>query len=127
MGLELIQRRLERAACVGILHRAQREIADGLFALVLLVCGTFQQIAGKYNFASAIAAKPDGEAERTRDFLASKGLKVDRDLMVARFEAHTGPDRRSELIVFYWEDISMPAEELARRAMKMFSVIDASH
>ena len=87
----------------------------------------FQQVAGKYSFASAIAAKPGGEAERTRDFLASKGLKVDRDLMVARFEAHTDPGRRSELIVFYWEDISMPADELAQRAMKMFSVIDASH
>ncbi|HKS25728.1 MAG TPA: alpha/beta fold hydrolase [Thermoanaerobaculia bacterium] len=82
----------------------------------------FQQVAGKYNFAAAIAAKPGAEAERTREFLLSKGLRVDRDLMVARFEAHTDPDHRSELIIFYWEDAAVPPEQLLQRAREMFRV-----
>ena len=82
----------------------------------------FQQVSGQYNFAAAVAAKPGAEAERTRDFLLSKGLKVDRNLTVARFEAHTDLAQRSELIIFYWEEATLPVDEFPERAMKKFTI-----
>ena len=66
----------------------------------------FQQTAGLYSFAAAIAAKPGAEAERTREFLREKGLSVESDLLVARFETLIDRQRRKELILFYWEDLS---------------------
>lgn len=66
----------------------------------------FQQTVGIYNFAASIAAKPGAEAERTRDFLREKGLSIEGDLLVARFETLTDKQRRQELILFYWEDLS---------------------
>jgi pimeloyl-ACP methyl ester carboxylesterase len=66
---------------------------------------TFDQATGIYNFAASIAAKPGLEAERTRDFLASKGMKVDTDLLLARFETLPVTDHRSELLLFYWQDL----------------------
>ena len=66
----------------------------------------FQQTVGIYNFATSIAAKPGAEAERTRDFLRDKGLSIEGDLLVARFETLTDKQRRQELILFYWEDLT---------------------
>jgi hypothetical protein len=66
----------------------------------------FQQAVGIYSFAAAIAAKPGAEAERTRDFLGEKGLSIEGDLLVARFETLTDDQRRKELILFYWEDLT---------------------
>lgn len=65
----------------------------------------FQQAAGLYRFASAIASKPGAEAERTRDFLLEKGLRLPDTLVVARFETQPERERRSEIVLFYWEDL----------------------
>jgi pimeloyl-ACP methyl ester carboxylesterase len=67
---------------------------------------SFEQSVGVYNFAASIAAKPGAEAERTRDLLASKGMKVDADLLVARFETLPSADHRSEILLFYWQDLA---------------------
>ena len=66
----------------------------------------FQQVVGRYSFAASAAAKSGAEAERTKTFLEGKGLRVDTDLLVARFETLTDSSRRSEMILFCWEDLA---------------------
>ena len=83
----------------------------------------FNEVVGRYTFAGAIRAKPGAEAERTRDFLAQKGLHVDAPLVVARYETTTDPQRRSEMLVFYWEDATLAGlEGLADRAKRVFKI-----
>jgi len=63
----------------------------------------FDQQVGRYSFSRSIASKPGGEAEKTKQFLVGRGLVLDDDLTVARFETHTDAQNRSELLIFYWE------------------------
>lgn len=85
---------------------------------------TFSRRAGRYSFAESIATKPGAEAEKTRDFLARKGLRVDSDFSLARFEALTGASRRAELIIFYWEDLSgnTDFDAFAEKAKEVFTL-----
>ena len=104
----------------------------------------YQTDAGLFNFAQAIAARPGAEAERTKAFLAGKGLKVDEDFMAARYARITDPAKHHELILFYLEslaDMGLTRAELepggsvvaeaektfknfATRALKKFKVFD---
>lgn len=81
---------------------------------------SFEQSVGVYNFAASIATKPGAEAERTRDFLASKGLKVDADLLVARFETLPSADHRSEILLFYWQDLASMQQTRATIGKSLF-------
>jgi pimeloyl-ACP methyl ester carboxylesterase len=94
---------------------------------------SFEQSVGVYNFAASIAAKPGAEAERTRDLLATKGMKVDADLLVARFETLPSADHRSEILLFYWQDLASMRqtratidkslfEPFAERARALFTI-----
>lgn len=83
----------------------------------------FNEVVGRYTFAASIKAKPGAEADRTRDFLAQKGLHVDAPLVVARYETVTDPQRRSEMLLFYWEDAAIAGlEGLAERAKRLFKI-----
>jgi uncharacterized protein len=83
----------------------------------------FNEVVGRYEFAAAIRAKPGAEAERTRDFLAQKGLHADAPLVVARYETTTDRERRSEMLVFYWEDATIAGiEGLTERAKSVFKI-----
>ena len=83
----------------------------------------FNETIGRYSFAAAIKAKPGAEAERTRDFLAERGLHVDAPLVVARYETTTDTQRRSELLILYWEDAGAAGiEGLADRAKRAFKI-----
>ena len=77
----------------------------------------FDQQVGRYSFRQSIASKPGGEAEKTNQFLLGRGLHLDDNLTVARFETHTDAQNRSELLIFYWEpagDVNTFAEKAKR-------------
>ena len=83
----------------------------------------FNEAVGKYEFAASIKAKPGAEAELTRDFLAQKGLRVDAPLFIARYETTTDQPRRSEMVIFYWEDRAIAGiEGIADRAKRIFRI-----
>ena len=66
----------------------------------------YQTQVGFFNFDAAAEARPDAEAERTRAFLAEKGWNVQgEDFLVARYARIVDPQKRSELIVFYYENV----------------------
>jgi len=65
----------------------------------------YQTQVGFFNFAQAIAANPGAEAEQTRAFLRRNGVRVDDDLLVARYARVASEDRRHELILFYYESL----------------------
>src|SRR6266487_4500585 len=81
----------------------------------------FDQQVGRYSFSRSIASKPGGEADKTKQFLLGRGLRLDDDLTVARFETHTDAQNRSELLIFYWE----PGGDLntfAQKARSTFAI-----
>jgi ketosteroid isomerase-like protein len=66
----------------------------------------YQTQTGFFRFDEAAAARPGAEAERTKAFLAEKGWSVEgEDFIVARYARVVDPDKRSELIVFYYENV----------------------
>jgi len=90
----------------------------------------YQTDIGIYNFAERIAANPGAEAEHTKALLDKSGLKADDDFLVARYARITSDDKRSELILFYLEnlkDLGLTRAELepngsrAPQAEKLFS------
>jgi len=104
----------------------------------------YQTDIGIFNFAERIAANPGAEAEHTKALLNKSDLKVDDDFLVARYARITSDDKRSELILFYLENLkdlgfkraelesngnrTPQAEKLfkdfADRALKSFKVAD---
>ena len=66
----------------------------------------YQTQAGFFNFDEAAAARPGAEAEHTKKFLAEKGWKVGgQDFLVARYARIVDDKKRSEIIVFYYENM----------------------
>jgi|GEM_PF-1191720 len=65
----------------------------------------YQTDVGFFNFGQTIAANPGAEAEKTKAFLESKGLKIDDDFLVARYARITSEEKRHELIFFYLENL----------------------
>jgi uncharacterized protein (TIGR02246 family) len=65
----------------------------------------YQTDIGIFNFAERIAQSPGAEAEHTKALLDKSGLKADDDFLVARFARITSDDKRSELILFYLENL----------------------
>jgi hypothetical protein len=65
----------------------------------------YQTQVGFFNFAAMIAANPGAEAEQTRAYLNRLGVKVDDDFVVARYARVASEDKRSELILFYYENV----------------------
>ncbi|HEY8558899.1 MAG TPA: nuclear transport factor 2 family protein [Pyrinomonadaceae bacterium] len=66
----------------------------------------YQTDVGVFNFAERIAANPGAEAEYTKALLDKNGLRADDDFLVARYARVTSDDRRSELILFYLENLN---------------------
>lgn len=61
---------------------------------------------GLFNFDSAAAARPGAEAEHTQRYLAGQGIGVaGEDFLVARYARTVDAERRSEIIVFYYENL----------------------
>lgn len=58
-----------------------------------------------YNFAERIAENPGAEAEFTKALLDKNNLKADDDFLVTRYARITSDDKRSELILFYLENL----------------------
>jgi uncharacterized protein (TIGR02246 family) len=65
----------------------------------------YQTDVGIYNFAERIAQNPGAEAEFTKALLDKNNLKADDDFLVARYARITSDDKRSELILFYLENL----------------------
>ncbi len=65
----------------------------------------YQTDIGIFNFAERIASNPGAEAEYTKALLDRNGLKADDDFLVARYARITSEDKRSELILFYLENL----------------------
>jgi hypothetical protein len=66
----------------------------------------YQTQAGFFNFDAAAAARPGAEAEHTRAFLAERGWTIaGEDFAVARYARVVADDKRSEIIVFYYENL----------------------
>lgn len=106
----------------------------------------YQTDVGIYNFAERIASNPGAEAEHTKKLLDKNGLKADDDFLVARYARITSEDKRTELILFYLENLkdlritrgeleqngnrTSQAEKIfrdfAERALKSFKINDRS-
>lgn len=99
----------------------------------------FQTQTGSFGFDQAAAARPGAEAERTREFLAGKEIRVSGEkFFVTRYARIVDTAKRAELIVFYLEnerglrsDADRPAQEtpqllrdVAARARGAFSIRD---
>ena len=104
----------------------------------------YQTDIGIFNFAERIAANPKAEAEYTKALLDKNNLKANDDFLVARYARITSEDNRSELILFYLENLkdlgftraeiesngsrTPQAEKLFRdfadRALKSFKIAD---
>jgi pimeloyl-ACP methyl ester carboxylesterase len=65
----------------------------------------YQQDVGLYDFAESAKANPRAEAERTKDYLEGQGLKIEGDMVSARFARAVGEDVKSEFILLYWESL----------------------
>jgi ketosteroid isomerase-like protein len=66
----------------------------------------YQTTTGLFNFDEVAAARPGAEAERTKAFLAQKSWKVEgEDFLVARYARIVDTEKRSEVIVFYYENL----------------------
>jgi uncharacterized protein (TIGR02246 family) len=65
----------------------------------------YQTDIGVFNFAERITENPGAEAEHTKALLDKSGLQADGDFLVARFARITSDDKRSELILFYLENL----------------------
>ncbi len=65
----------------------------------------YQTDVGIFNFAERIAANPKAEAEYTKALLDNNNLKADDDFLVARYARITSEDKRTELILFYLENL----------------------
>jgi hypothetical protein len=67
----------------------------------------YQTTVGFFNFAQAAAASPGAEADHTKAFLAKHRLDVDKDdFLVARYARVTDDAKRSEVILFYYENLA---------------------
>jgi len=67
----------------------------------------YQTDTGFFDFAEAAAARPRAEADRTRAFLTTHGLEVgDDDFLAARYSRITDPAKRSEIILFHYENLA---------------------
>ncbi len=104
----------------------------------------YQTDIGIFNFAERIASNPKAEAEYTKALLDKNNLKADDDFLVARYARITSEDKRTELILFYLENLkdlgftraelesngirTPQAEKLFRdfadRALKSFKIAD---
>lgn len=67
---------------------------------------------GTFAFSGA-EAEPGREAALTTAFLRKKGYLFSDEWMVSRFLTLGNPDRKSELILFYQEDVSSSGYRLA--------------
>ena len=66
----------------------------------------YQSQTGLFNFDEAAAAQAGAEADRTRAFLAGKGWRVEgEDFLRARYARIVDTEQRSEIIVFYYENV----------------------
>ena len=66
----------------------------------------YQTQTGFFNFDEAAAARPGAEAEHTQAFFAGKGWNVaGQDFIVARYARIVDEQKRSEIIVFYYENV----------------------
>ncbi len=65
----------------------------------------YQTDIGIFNFAERIAANPKAEAEFTKTLLDKSNLKADDDFLIARYARITSEDKRTELILFYLENL----------------------
>ena len=66
----------------------------------------YQTQLGFFNFDEAATARPGAEAEHTRAFLAERGWNVaGENFIVARYARVVDDAKRSELIVFYLENL----------------------
>ena len=66
----------------------------------------YQTQTGFFNFDEAAAARPGAEAEHTKAFLEGKGWNVTgQDFVVARYARIVDERKRSEIIVFYYENV----------------------
>ena len=104
----------------------------------------YQTDIGFFNFAERIAQNPGAEAEHTKALLDKNNLKANDDFLIARYARITNDEKRSELILFYLENLkdlgvtraelesngnrTPQAEKLFRdfsaRALKSFKVTD---
>jgi len=67
----------------------------------------YQTSTGFFDFAEAAAARPRAEADRTRAFLQTHGLEVgDDDFLAARYARITDEAKRSEIILFHYENLA---------------------
>ena len=74
----------------------------------------FRQNTYAYSNSEAIAANPEGEAALTYNFLTNQGFKVEDELMMSRFVTVAGEDRKHELILFYFENVSESGHKLMK-------------
>ncbi|HEX6748320.1 MAG TPA: hypothetical protein VF092_13570 [Longimicrobium sp.] len=100
----------------------------------------YQTGIGVFNFAESIARNPGAEAEHTCAFLVKNEFDPGGDFLLARYVRVTDPERRTEIIFFYMENlrdlglsraeverapVSHPAlAGFRRRALRSFQVAD---
>ena len=66
----------------------------------------YQSDTGFFDFVEAAAARPGAEAEHTKAFLASKQILLEGEtFLVARYARIVDPEKRSEIILFYYENL----------------------
>lgn len=66
----------------------------------------YQTDTGFFDFVEAATARPGAEAEQTTTFLAGMGLQVKGEaFLVARHARIVDPEKRSEIILFYYENL----------------------
>ena len=89
-----------------ILPDAKGSYTFGLENPTRLGAHDYQTQSGFFNFDEAAAARPGAEAEQTRAFLAERGWNVaGENFLVARYARVVDDAKRSEIIVFYLENL----------------------
>ena len=89
-----------------ILPTAKGAYSFGLENATRLGAHDYQTQTGLFSFDQAAEARPGAEADHTRAFLAEKGWKVaGEDFVVARYARIVDEKKRSELLIFYYENV----------------------
>jgi hypothetical protein len=85
--------------------------SDGIYRWQVRTPETLGGIPYQHNVffadtAAEIRRDPDAERARTKEFMDSRGLKMDDEIMTSRFARVVGDERRHELIFFYTEPLA---------------------
>ena len=73
----------------------------------------FRQTSYAYSNSEGRTSNPNGEGVLTEDFLRKKDYELQDELMMSRFVAVAGADKKHELILYHLENVSSVGHSLS--------------